>query len=447
VGIQDILLSVCMIVKNEEEFLEKCLASLGSLADEVVIGDTGSTDKTPEIARDWGARVLTIPWTNNFAAARNTVLDHAHGKWILSIDADERIHPISKTDILPAFQDVSKIAFQSFLLPKKGLTPRHAIRIFRNDPRIRYRGIIHENIISGLNQAISESGGEIGTLPCVFDHFGYERKRVQKHHRNFPLLLSALKKNPGNTHILRHLGLTYKRLNQIPQAEETWRKAINFIRLKEKIEARDSLAYIDLIKCLQVQGKSTRLLLDEAIKTFPDNPELFFLNGREFISEGRFLKAIPVFKRLLKWGEEKNYDCSISYDARIFAAHALISLAACHFLVCDFSGSKLYCEKALKCDPENLSGKIFLNLLPNRKQLPHHNIFSGKKVFNMARIKIRDLSRDQKISTKEMKMVVGGLKARPAIGSDDRFTNADTDYLLTRIETYEGLTLLTSNQK
>ncbi len=422
-GVKNILLSVCMIVKNEAEFLEKCLASLGSLADEVVIGDTGSMDNTPEIARDWGARVLTIPWTNNFAAARNTVIDHAHGKWILSIDADERIHPIPKTEILIAFQDVSKMAFRSFLLPKKGLTPRHAIRIFRNDPRIRYRGIIHENIISGLNLAISESGGEIGTLPCVFDHFGYERKRVKKHHRDFPLLLSDLKINPENTHILRHLGLVYKHLNQIPQAEETWRKAIDIIRLKERIEPRNSLAYIDLIKCLQVQGKTTRLLLDEAIKTFPDNPELFFLNGREFISEGRFLQAIPIFKRLVKWGEEENYDHSISYDARIFAAHALISLAASHFLICDFSESRLYCEKALKCDPENLNAKNFFDLLTSRERLPHHNVFSRKKDFNLARIRIRELSLDRKINPGEIKKIFGGFKGIHETDSDERYNN------------------------
>lgn len=417
-----------MIVKNEEEFLEKCLASVGSLADEVVIGDTGSTDKTPEIARDWGARVLNIPWTNNFAAARNTVLDHARGKWILSIDADERIRPISKTEILPALKDVSKMAFQSLLLPKKSLTSRHAIRIFRNDPRIRYRGIIHENIISGLNQAISESGGELGELPCVFDHFGYEKNRIQKHHRDFPLLISELKKNPENTPLLRHLGLVYKNLNQIPQAEETWRKVINIIRLKERIEPRDSLAYIDLIKCLQVQGKTTRPLLDEAIKTFPDNPELFFLNGREFISERRFLKAIPIFKRLVKWGEEENYDRSISYDARIFAAHALISLAACHFLICDFSESRRYCEKALKCDPENLSAKILLDLLINRKRLSHHNIPSRKKDFNMARIKIRNLPPDQKISPGEMKKIFGGFKGIHETDSDERYNNTDAGY-------------------
>ena len=83
--------SLCMIVKDEARFLAGCLSSVGSLADDIVIADTGSTDGTVEIAQAAGARVLRVAWTNDFAAARNAVLQHATGDFVLVLDADERL--------------------------------------------------------------------------------------------------------------------------------------------------------------------------------------------------------------------------------------------------------------------------------------------------------------------------------------------------------------------
>lgn len=80
-----------MIVRNEEQTLGPCLASVRDLADEIVIVDTGSTDRTRELARAAGARVFDFPWVDDFAAARNESLRHATGSWILWLDADDRL--------------------------------------------------------------------------------------------------------------------------------------------------------------------------------------------------------------------------------------------------------------------------------------------------------------------------------------------------------------------
>src|SRR4051812_21252890 len=84
-------LSLCMIVKNEAAHLDRCLDSIRPLVDEIVIADTGSTDATLDIARRRADRVVAFPWCDDFSAARNFVIDHAHGDWILSLDADETI--------------------------------------------------------------------------------------------------------------------------------------------------------------------------------------------------------------------------------------------------------------------------------------------------------------------------------------------------------------------
>ena len=84
-------LSACMIVKNEEKFLAQCLNSIKDAVDEIIIVDTGSTDKTVEIAQSFGAKVYHHPWRNSFSEARNHSLSYATCDWILQIDADEAL--------------------------------------------------------------------------------------------------------------------------------------------------------------------------------------------------------------------------------------------------------------------------------------------------------------------------------------------------------------------
>ena len=86
-------LSLCMIVKNEQEDLPKCLEAVKKFVDEIIIMDTGSTDKTKEVAKKFTKNVFDFKWKNDFAAARNESLKHATGDWILCLDADEVISP------------------------------------------------------------------------------------------------------------------------------------------------------------------------------------------------------------------------------------------------------------------------------------------------------------------------------------------------------------------
>ncbi len=82
-------ISLCMIVKNEEENLGRCLKSVQDLVDEIIVVDTGSTDKTVEIAKEYGAKVHYFKWCNDFSAARNESLKYASKNWILIMDGDD----------------------------------------------------------------------------------------------------------------------------------------------------------------------------------------------------------------------------------------------------------------------------------------------------------------------------------------------------------------------
>src|SRR5580693_6539987 len=93
-------LSLCMIVKNEERNLAKCLDSVQGLSNEIIIVDTGSTDATPSMAAGYGAAVIPFDFTVvDFAAARNQAIAHARGRWILMLDADEALAPESPPQI------------------------------------------------------------------------------------------------------------------------------------------------------------------------------------------------------------------------------------------------------------------------------------------------------------------------------------------------------------
>jgi glycosyltransferase involved in cell wall biosynthesis len=350
---EKILVSACMIVRDEERFLGKCITSLQGFVDEVIIGDTGSKDKSPEIARRHGASVFNIPWKDDFAVARNAVIDCARGQWILTIDADERLRPFSRDDFLTSLQDNSKWAFYSLIRHKKDWTPYWVLRLFRNDRRIRYRGKVHENIHEGLDQALISEKGEVGYLDMLLDHFGYGGNNIRKYRRNLPLILEELRENPENTNNIRHLGLIYYKFGQVLLAEEEWQRAIRIIANKDTVEPIDSLAFSYLIESLQNRGKPARRLLNEALSLFPNNPQLFCLNARELIAEGLFKQAIPYLKRLLRWGEGDTYDHSIPYHTKIFNAYPSAYMAICLLMLGRIEESRFYCDAALTHDPEN----------------------------------------------------------------------------------------------
>lgn len=175
------LISVCLIVKDEEAMLESCLESVGRLADEIVVYDTGSTDRTVEIARAGGARVFEGFWDDSFARARNAALGQARGEWVLSLDADETFLGDAQTirDILRA----QPVDVDAFLVPIENLhgagnarSVHTAVRLFRRS-RATWRHRLHEQVVAvddlGRGLRINYlSGGRIihsGYVAAVFD--------------------------------------------------------------------------------------------------------------------------------------------------------------------------------------------------------------------------------------------------------------------------------------
>ena len=186
-------LTIGMIVKNEEKWLEKCLTAIKPILDnvdsELIITDTGSTDKTVEIAKRFTDKVLHFEWCNDFAAARNTALDIAQGEWFMFIDADEIFR--SCDQIIRFFNSGDHINFNAATYIIRNYTDANeygdmlAQRLVKLHPETRFVGIIHE-YLNTFNGAVMQ-------LNDICDHYGYDNTNKElaksKFKRNYELLL------------------------------------------------------------------------------------------------------------------------------------------------------------------------------------------------------------------------------------------------------------------
>ena len=159
-------LSLCMIVKNEERFIDQCLASVRDFVDEIIIVDTGSEDRTMEIAERHGAKIFMHPWIGDFSVARNHSLDHAGSEWILVLDADEKLALRDAVQLRDLIRNTTcqgfKLIQRNYLWDARVACSKPVpqdyeegrdysncvdvpvIRLFRNCPLIRYHGRVHE---------------------------------------------------------------------------------------------------------------------------------------------------------------------------------------------------------------------------------------------------------------------------------------------------------------
>jgi glycosyltransferase involved in cell wall biosynthesis len=199
-------LAVCMIVKDEEQRLPQILSDIQGLWDELIIVDTGSSDRTVEIARQFGARVFSQPWTGDFSAARNRSKDEATATWILWLDADDRMdaaHVKRLQSLKPTLNKACVYALPVISTMADGSAePFLQVRLFPNDVRLRFENRVHEDIA----RSVKKYGFKGATLPVQITHTGYEdpAQLSLKIQRNMLLLEEDLARNPDNI-VLRFL--------------------------------------------------------------------------------------------------------------------------------------------------------------------------------------------------------------------------------------------------
>ena len=250
-------LSLCMIVKNEEAHLSRCLESVKGVTDEIIIVDTGSTDRTLDIARQYGAKVALHRWNDDFAAARNVSLSHATSDWILVLDADEALAEEDKGRLCALLRPDGPTAYLlNIASPVDDSRSRHAVinafpRLFRSQPEIRFEGRVHEQV----SPSIARMGGSIGPSEIRVHHTGYHGAWVDlpaKRQRNIRLLKRQLTDHPEDPSAQFHLGEVYALEGKVGEAIACYRTALS---LRGLPPANRSVARRSLAACLLNRGR------------------------------------------------------------------------------------------------------------------------------------------------------------------------------------------------
>ncbi|MEW6723983.1 MAG: glycosyltransferase [Bacillota bacterium] len=300
-------ISACLIARDEEKNLPRCLASLAGAVDEIVLVDTGSTDRTCEIALDYGARVYHRCWEGDFSAARNYGLDQASGDWLLVIDADEELTPESAPRLRSLAQrreiEGYLVHVQDYLGDNPGgdYSTSLSFRFFRNRPEYRYTRRVHEQIECQVLAANPHAVTDLA--PVTIRHYGYltsARREKAKTDRNLALLQQELADNPDPfTHF--NLGTEYMRREEYRQALDHLEQAWNAVDPRLAFAAE---LMIRIVLCLNSLGQQEQALerLDQAVGLYPAFSDLHYLRGEILGSCQRYSEAMAAYQRCIAQG-------------------------------------------------------------------------------------------------------------------------------------------------
>lgn len=303
-------ISLCMIVKDEEQFLGPCLDSVKGAVDEIIVVDTGSMDRTKEIALQHQAKVYDFPWCDDFAAARNFSLQQATGEWILVLDADEELIAAEHDVLREAVQQWEVEGFQiltrnysndSTILgwqplergsgkrakDFQGWFPSLKVRLFQGKENIRFQGAVHELVEDTLQKKAS--------LPITVHHYGALRHNSgQKTEMHLALTQKKVAEQPEQAKTYFELGVQYLHLGNFFEAERAFRRSLQL----------DSVPFppqLQLATVLQKQGKITEAKeIYQRILQKKSSAEAHFGLGYCFFAEQELKEATQQFARAVQ---------------------------------------------------------------------------------------------------------------------------------------------------
>lgn len=303
---------LCMIVKDEEKYLKIALTSALKLADIAVVVDTGSTDKTMDILKEFGERVEIrhFQWINDFSAARNYSLAGINADWILVMDADQRLICDAKevrAKLAHSTAEGYDIVEESHMGGGAKAKTMAYVKLFRNKG-YQYQRAVHEQL--KIDQSKIESLKE---STCKIIHYGYleqNMKEKNKAKRNLDILLMELQKNPQDDFLYFHIGATYGAMEEYKRSQEYYFKCLElkqesgFNNFHFNLIKRIALNYLMLEEFEECRAFIDKILANKKCEGFVD---LFFIKGLCFKAQERYREASQVFSHCLKIGETGDF--------------------------------------------------------------------------------------------------------------------------------------------
>lgn len=330
-------LSLCMIVKDEEEMLPRTLEAVKPAVDEIIVVDTGSTDRTVEIAESFGAKVLHHEWTGDFSAARNVSLEAATGDWIVWLDADEVL-------VAEDADKLRKLAGQTwreaFYLVETNFTgdiedgtavTHNALRVFRNRSEYRFDGRLHEQMAHNLPGYLAE---RVGYTQVRVEHYGYlgvVRESKDKARRNLELLEKQSADGVDTAFHKFNLGSEYLALGEYEKARDFLTRAWKDMEAEPN---RTNYPYMpSLASRVVIALRETGHLdeahrqADEGLEVFPGFTDLVYHQANIAKERGDAESAKALFRRCIEMGDAPSKYSAIVGCGSYMALMALSALS------------------------------------------------------------------------------------------------------------------------
>jgi tetratricopeptide (TPR) repeat protein len=354
-------ISLCMIVKDEEDMLPGCLAAVAPFVDELVIVDTGSTDRTREIAAEYGAKVVEFTWNGSFSDARNESLRHATSDWILWLDADEhlvasdgpQLRELARRTWVEGFHVIET----HFLGSGDGDTASHTpMRMFRRRPEYVWRGTVHEQVAWALPTWLP---GRVQDSTIRVDHYGYLSSVVEdraKGERNLSLLMSQLEQE-RTAFTCFNIATEHAQLGAWDEARRWFEEALLLAQAAGDGWTRDSwvpLLVNRAVTARRVTGDAAGAieLAGDGIGWWPEYTDLEYERAHAFADLGDWEHAAAHARTAIEMGDAPSRFVAVSGKGSFQARH-LLAIALRHDG--DTTGARTQLELAIEEAPYFLS--------------------------------------------------------------------------------------------
>jgi tetratricopeptide (TPR) repeat protein len=300
-------ISLCMIMRDEEEHLARCLTSVQGVVDEIVIVDTGSVDRSIEIAEGFGATILHEEWQGDFATPRNTGIDAATGDWILVLDADEELIDGARLKDLLHEEEIEGYCLRevNFIGEELGVESvvNSAFRLFRNRPAYRYDGALHEQIMGKVDPV----GGVCTRFVGIeIHHYGYlepTSRAKEKTDRNMAIVMDEVARKPTDSFTLFNAGVEFQRVGDHETALGYFQRSFNELASLKAYYA--SLLLRNIVASLHSLERWDEALgvLSDALQAYPDFTDLHYLQGQIHTGRREYRAAVKSFRRAIELGD------------------------------------------------------------------------------------------------------------------------------------------------
>jgi hypothetical protein len=340
-------LSICLVTRDEEANLPRVLGSARGLADEVIVAETGSTDRTAEVAAELGARVLPFAWDDDFAAARNFALGHASGDWVLWLNPDEELTPDAGAVLKAALARDDAFAYLVPVHDLRGpggpVSETWQPRLFRRRPEVRYVGRLHPRFATPLPDLAARAGQRVGQASLLVRRHAYLSKLDQGKLRwAARLLRRELEDRPDGLDYQIEYGRTLLWLND-PAGHDVLARAAGRVRAARDGAAPPAgnvgllLEYALTASPEQVKGPLSR---DEACalaeRWYPRSPPMLWRAAEHHFRAGEYRRAAALLERLCDCARTGDYDRSEGFDPSILGEAPALNLGACYLHLGDF---------------------------------------------------------------------------------------------------------------